>query len=478
MRLFVQQFYTIFIFLLCFFQSNAQMQFDKTSHDFGDLDAYSNRFVDVTITNKSEKAGYVLSVRKPLEVVYIQNKSLIEQNTSLTLRFQVNPKKKGRFVYEVQVYTSDRNDPTLIKLKGNLDELPSTNGNGLTACPDFGVHPAGKKPNAFDLTVITIDKDTRIELSESRVTFVQNGTPIWIQETNKKGRITKEADLGLSYFYAVHDGYYPAEIGQYINRQRNVVVLELERSEEVVAVVEDPIEEPEDVTEVEEPIEIEIEVNPTPEVVIEEESTPIAEEVPPALDELDEADFNSTQFVPINVVFVLDISSSMNQSDKIELMKFSLNRLTDMLRPQDKISIVTYSNNAQVLLEPTSGSDKTKIKDEVKSLKASGMTAGGAGIKLGYKTAYKSLIPNGVNQVIIITDGDFNRDSKDYKKAIKKYKHKGINFSVVGVKNKERDEQNMRDAAHLGGGTYIPIFKLADAQRNLNQAVRILTFRP
>lgn len=453
------------------------MSFDITSHDFGDLDAYSNRFVDVTITNKGSKAGYVLSVRKPMEVVYIQNKSLIEQNSSLTIRFQVNPKKKGRFIYEVQVYTSDKDDPTILKLKGNLEEVPSTNGSGLTACPDFGSHPAGKKPNAFDLTVITIDKDTRAELSESRVTFVQNGTPIWIEETNKKGRITKEADLGLSYFYAVHDGYYPAEIGQYVNAQRNVVVLELERAEEVVAVVEEPVK-PEDATEIEEPIEIEIEVNPTPEVVIEEASTPIAEEVPPALDELDEENFDSELFTPINVVFVLDISSSMNQSDKIELMKYSLIRLTDMLRAEDKIGIVTYSNDAQVLLEPTSGADKTKIKDEVKSLKASGMTAGGAGIKLGYKTAYKSLIPDGVNQVIIITDGDFNRDSKDYKKAIKKYKHKGINFSVVGVKNKERDEQTMRDAAHLGGGTYIPIFKLADAQRNLNQAVRMLTFRP
>lgn len=476
----MRAFILLSLLFLCNGLSIAQMSFDITSYDFGDLDAYSNRFIDVTITNKGPKAGYVLSVRKPMEVVYIQNKSLIEQNSSLTIRFQVNPKKKGRFVYEIPVYTSDKDDPTIIKLKGNLEELPSSTGSGLTSCPDFGSHPAGKKPNAFDLTVITIDKDTRTELSESRVTFVQNGTPIWIESTNKKGRITKEADLGLSYFYAVHDGYFPAEIGQYVNAQRNVVVLELERKDqEVIAVVEPPVEvveEPEVI--VEEPVEIEIEVNPTPEVVIEEDPTPIAEEVPPALDELDEANFDSDLFVPINVVFVLDISSSMNQSDKIELMKYSLMRLTDMLRPEDRIGIVTYSNNAQVLLEPTSGADKTKIKDEVKSLKASGMTAGGAGIKLGYKTAYKSLIPSGVNQVIIITDGDFNRDSKDYKKAIKKYKHKGINFSVVGVKNKERDEETMRDAAHLGGGTYIPIFKLADAQRNLNQAVRILTFRP
>ena len=84
---------------------------------------------------------------------------------------------------------------------------------------------------------------------------------------------------------------------------------------------------------------------------------------------------------------------------------------------------------------------------------------------------------DGVNHVIVITDGAFNRSSDDYKKYVRKYKRKGINLSIVGIKNKEKDEDEMRDAAKLGGGNYIPIFKLADAQNNLKQEIRALTFK-
>jgi len=79
--------------------------------------------------------------------------------------------------------------------------------------------------------------------------------------------------------------------------------------------------------------------------------------------------------------------------------------------------------------------------------------------------------------VIIITDGAFNRDSDDYKRYVRKNRRKGINFSVVGIKNKERDQEEMMEAAELGGGHYVPIFGLADAQNNLKQEIRMLTFK-
>ena len=192
---------------------------------------------------------------------------------------------------------------------------------------------------------------------------------------------------------------------------------------------------------------------------------------------MDKNNFNEAYFKPINVVFVLDVSASMKQVDKIELMKFSLFQLTQMLRPQDKMGIVTYSTEAMVLLPSTAGSDKEKINKQVEELKASGLTAGGAGIKLGYKQCLKGFLDDGVNQIIVITDGAFNRSSDDYKKFIKKYKRKGIQMSVVGIKNKPMDEDEMKEAAELGGGRYIPIFKLADAQNNLKEEIRFVTFR-
>ena len=161
----------------------------------------------------------------------------------------------------------------------------------------------------------------------------------------------------------------------------------------------------------------------------------------------------------------------------MELMKYSLVQLASMLRAQDKMAIVTYSTNAQVLLVPTTGADKEKINGEVAALKAGGMTAGGAGIKLGYKEALKGKLQDGVNQIIVITDGAFNRNSDDYKKYIKKYSKKGIQMSVVGIKNKDVDEKQMREAAEMGLGRYIPIFKLVDAQNNLKEEIRLNAFK-
>lgn len=469
--------FILFFFLIISPITFGQIVFEKEKHDFGDLEAYDDRFVDIVVTNKGIKKEYLLSVKKPYEVVYLVNGQFIEKDSSLVVRLQVNPKVKGRFAYEVEIYTSDKDVPTIIKLTGNLKELPQDNTSAFTACPDFSSRPGGKRANQFDLTVVTIDKNTKEPLEKSNVTMIQNGQPVWAMNTDKNGKIKEESTLGFSYFYASHDGYFPSELGAYINFQRNYIVLELEMNPAncqpppqyypVDLVVVGP---PAD-TDSSEQIEVNLEQS-----LANEESTPISD-IPVELAALDKENFSDQYFKPVNVVFVLDVSSSMNQGDKVELMKYSLFQLVDMLRSQDKMAIVTYATETQVLLSPTSGSDKEKIKEEVTMLKASGMTAGGAGIKLGYKEALKGKLPDGVNQIIVITDGAFNRNSDDYKKYIKKYSKKGIQMSVVGIKNKDVDEKEMREAAELGGGRYVPIFKLVDAQNNLKQEIRFIAFK-
>ncbi|PWL24480.1 MAG: hypothetical protein DCO96_13445 [Fluviicola sp. XM-24bin1] len=461
---------TLFLFF-CGLQLQAQVTFDKTKHDFGDLEAYDFRFVDILLTNEGEKQEWILSVKKPNEVVYINSGSIIEKDSTVILRLQVNPPGKGRFNYSVDVFTSDRNEPVKIKLAGNLKNTDQNDVSSFTSCPNFIERPGGKDPNAFNLTIVTIDKETRETLSKSTVSLIQNGQDVWTDQTDRNGKIKKEATLGLSYFYATHEGYFPEELGAYINFKRNYFVLELERKPEEI--VPDPVPVPDTTILAENPPEIIIEI----EDHIETDTTTLVAEVPPSFEDLDDDDFTSQNFNPINVVFVLDISSSMKDADKMELMKYSLFQLTDMLRPHDKMGIVTYSTSTNVLLEPTSGADKAEIKEKVEALKASGFTAGGKGIKLGYKQASRAKIEGGVNHVIIITDGAFNRDSDDYKRYVRKYARKGIHLSVVGIKNKERDKEAMEYAAELGKGHYVPIFGLGDAQRNLKHEIRVLTYK-
>ena len=462
----------LFLFIFSSGLIYSQTEFSTRLHDFGDLEDYSDRFVDIKITNKGVKKEYNLSVKKPSEVVYIVSGQFMEKDSSLIVRLQVNPKEKGRFNYTVEIYTSDRNEATKVVLKGSIVNSPRDNTSAFQSCPTFGERSSGN-PLDFQLTVITIDKETKEPLTKSAVTLLQNGRAIGAYKTNRFGEIKEKVPLGYTYFYGKHEGYYPVEYGTYVNFKRNYLVLELEkdkRTPEPILVPDLPIEITEPPKEEPKEIAIEMEKELDKEVVI-------PKEAPLELAKLDPNDFSDKNFKPVNVVFVLDVSSSMNQGDKIELMKFALYEMVKMLRPQDKISLVTYSNQARVLLNAAKGNEKVEANEKVEGLKASGMTAGGVGIKLGYKQNLKSYLDGGVNQVIVITDGAFNRNSDDYLRYVRRYKKQGVNLSIVGIKNAEKDEIKMTEAAEKGGGHYIPIQKLADAQNNLKQEIRILSYK-
>jgi Ca-activated chloride channel family protein len=393
----------------------------------------------------------------------------------------VNKRTKGRFQYEIPVFTSDKNEPTTITLKGAIKDVPSSQNN-FTACPNFGQSPAEGNPLDFKLIVETIDKETKEKLGRSTVAIIQNGSPLGKWKTQMNGRFTTQIPLGITYFYATHSGYEPAELGQYVNFKQNKVTLELTRTNEVIAEkqedsdeeIPDNTEEEVEEIEISEPEEVDIE-----ELIVENESdeTDSIGEAPPSFNELDKNNFDPSLFKPVNVVFVVDVSSSMRQADRLELLKYSMTQLVEMLRPQDKIGLVSYATNTQVLLKPTSGENKEEILEIIQDLKAKGLTAGGAGIKLGYKQAKRNFIKDGKNQVIIVTDGAFNRNSDNYKRYIKRFLRKDITLSVVGIKSNEHSEESMREAANLGEGRFILIEKLADAQNHLKQEIRLAAFR-
>ncbi len=194
-------------------------------------------------------------------------------------------------------------------------------------------------------------------------------------------------------------------------------------------------------------------------------------------DEIAVDDFDEKYFKPVNLVFVLDISNSMNSYNKLSLMKNSVANLVDLLRPQDKITLVTYASESMVILETMSGSDKESIKEKVLELQALGSTAGTAGIKLGFKEAKKSFIEDGTNLLVVITDGAISDKSNSYLNVIEKYQKSFINLSVVGVKNATKDEQNMREAAKKGNGRYVPIFTKEDTKHNLIMEIKKHAFK-
>jgi Ca-activated chloride channel family protein len=472
-----------FIFVSSF--SFSQLEFEKLMHDFGNLSAESDLFVDIAVKNIGKKKEYFLSFRKPLEVVCLSKGQFILPDSTSFVRIQVNSQSKGKFSHEIEIYTSDRQEATKIKVKGNVLELPNNPLANLQSCPDFNVRPT-KNNTSNKLTVKTIDKESR-QTIDAKVFLIQNGIDITEIKT-KNGLWKDKYPLGFTYFFAKPEGYKALEIGAYVNHARNEIVLEFEKDPSYCLPV--PVEFQKITPKKDSIVEVEIVEHITEEKLIEK---PRAEEdlnlilknipttksdsLPNSPLEFPLDNFDSTYFKPINVVFVLDVSSSMGTSDKFDLLKFSLMQLSGILRKEDKISFVTYSNEASVLLETTSGIERELVKKKISELKAFGYTAGSAGIKWGYKQASKSFIEDGTNLVIVITDGAFNKYEGDYLKMIAKNQEKGILLSVVGIKNLPKDEENMKEAAEKGKGNYVPVFKLADAQENLIYEIKKKSYR-
>ncbi len=197
----------------------------------------------------------------------------------------------------------------------------------------------------------------------------------------------------------------------------------------------------------------------------------------PPLNKIDIENFDSIYFKPINVVFLVDVSTSMISHKKMDLMKFSLVQIIKLLRLKDKIALVSYAGEAKVILPSSFGNEKDLMFAQVSHLKASGKTNGLKGIKKGFKLAEKNFIQDGTNMVIILTDGAFNQNKEDYFKVIEAYQQKDIYFSVVGINTSTRDEKNMREAAAKGNGVYIPIFNDLDAKQNLIMGIKTQAFK-
>lgn len=171
-----------------------------------------------------------------------------------------------------------------------------------------------------------------------------------------------------------------------------------------------------------------------------------------------------------NLVFLLDVSGSMYDADKLPLVQKSFGLLTDELTENDRVSIVTYAGYEQVVLEGARGDEKVKIREALDSLTAGGSTAGEAGINRAYELAEKYFIAGGSNRVILATDGDLNvgiSSESELKKLIEKKRKSGVHLSVLGFGTGNIKDNKMEALADNGDGNYGYIDNLMEAKKIL-----------
>lgn len=171
-----------------------------------------------------------------------------------------------------------------------------------------------------------------------------------------------------------------------------------------------------------------------------------------------------------NLVFLLDISGSMDSPDKLPLLQHAMMMLAQQISAKDSVAIVVYNSSAWVHLPPTSGGDRETIVESIGALKAGGSTNGAGGIELAYELAAQNRVPNGINRVILATDGDFNTGTTDpaaLQALVERERERGVFFTVLGFGTGNLNDSMLERIADHGNGQYLYVDSFDEIRRAL-----------
>lgn len=181
---------------------------------------------------------------------------------------------------------------------------------------------------------------------------------------------------------------------------------------------------------------------------------------------------DETLYKPNNIIFLVDVSSSMSDTSKLKVMQNALHYLISVLRPTDKISFITYADTVKLLRDGVSGNNKADLNTVVSKLKARGGTKGKKAILYGLDLALKNYIPNGNNQLLLATDGKFRFYSEDQQTYSQKRGDKLIKLTTIAFGNDKDAIKNLKEIAEIGNGNFIHIKNRHKAQEQLLNEIK------
>lgn len=173
---------------------------------------------------------------------------------------------------------------------------------------------------------------------------------------------------------------------------------------------------------------------------------------------------------PANLVFLIDVSGSMQSPDKLPLLKNAFRMLTDQLTARDRVSMVVYAGSSGVVLEPTPGDQKTRIREALDRLEAGGSTNGAEGIERAYQLAHDAQVKGGINRVVLATDGDFNVGVVNYEALVdmaERQRSSGVALTTLGFGTGNYNDQLLERLADAGNGNYSYVDTLSEARKVL-----------
>ncbi len=429
-----------FILLLQTLFLPAQLVFNQSMYNFGELQKDDKKYFDFTLTNAGKDTVWILRIDEPYGVDVKFSSKMIMPDSTVIIRIKYTPKRKGKFSADVPVWVSSNNTPITFTVKGNAKSIDPEEP---LACPDFK-HNNKPRELITPLTIEVKDKQTGLPIRNAKIELIWDGLIYKTLKTNFTGKATEKLKWDIYYFVVNADGYKTAETDFYVNRNNNILTIEMEPLTPVDMARLDSIQQVVD-------------------------TTSVPEEV------ADDGTLSEKLYAPNNIVFLIDVSVSMKQQGRLDLLKAAMIELLKTLRPIDKLAIVTYATDAHVVLPSENITNKEKIIQIIQSLEAGGYTGSHKGMKKAYKVAQNNYIEKGNNQVIIATDGAFHLSGKgsEILTTVEQYRLKGITMSVVGIKNDKYAAKSMKKIAETGNGNYINIATYSDAKTLLLDEIKM-----
>jgi Ca-activated chloride channel homolog len=496
-------FYISLVFILL---AHGQ-EVSSTVQNFGNVKQWNNPVFEVSYTNTSGRSQLFLPIRYQPDIGVSFSKERLAPGESTIIQIQYYTEEFGRFSQDVAVFISTQNAPITFTLRGNIQ---SFHPDAFTMCPRIDNSGLVSGPG-FNHTIKVIDADTKEPLTDYEIVIATKSSKETIQ-ADKSTVILKREKPGFYYIKVDKEEYEGSTIDKYINRNTSETVfalkrepnIEEEQKEDLVARVpevpvdirtETPVEE-DDADENEEEEDEEEEEDDGDGEYEEEDgeyfdwdnphNEEIATEEPEEQDQEDEqiviavpetidtADFtsdgtlNTSKYAYNHIIFLIDVSTSMRNADKLPLLQASMLQMIAVLRPEDQVSIITYSTEAVVAVSNVSGAQKTKLNEAISVLKARGQSYGQEGVDMAYELAKEHFITDGNNEIILASDGFFNSknfsEKKLYRQALYQRKMVNVRLSTIAFGNSTKALTFMETLARKGNGSFIRIQEGEDSE--------------
>jgi Mg-chelatase subunit ChlD len=405
------------IFKSAFSQNDvSKIVLKENEINIGEIQAAGTLLYETTLYNTTDKSIFLLRTDVSELVSTKTTTKTILAKDSLRLFIEFKPTQTGKFSQKIRVYFSDANKPSQIVLKGSINAIQA---NLLQQCNNFSrtKNVTSSAINQNKLTITVLDSITKRPIENLSIDVSYENTKKLNLITNQNGSVKLSvADVPVTI--EINDSHFKPYSSKRIYSLSSP-------KQEVYLVPNDTYT-----------------------------STEYAKQVfvEPIIESSNK--FSEKEFKPNNLVFLIDVSASMKEENKIEDLKQSLKNLIAFLRPIDSVSIITYSSFASLPIEAKSAKETELFNSVIDTIKAKGQTSGRRAILEAYAICFNHYQYKANNQIILITDGAFSIVKSDEEKLLE-YKRNGIKMSVLAIKPERTDYKSLKKIAKLSGGNIL-----------------------